>query len=195
MGGWGRGIINVTPQGRVLPCHAAESIPGLEFDNVQRQAVWRDIWLNGQAFQKYRGTSWMKEPCRSCPRAEIDFGGCRCQAMALTGDAANTDPACSLSPHHAALVEGRRESRVPRRASRRSSTGAPAEPAQARARENSGADRGLAFPDSRRLVLGDVTLQPRGASFCSVAVQKTSWHTPDRHKKMAPVARRIGREQ
>jgi pyrroloquinoline quinone biosynthesis protein E len=103
MGGWGRGIMNVTPQGRVLPCHAAETIPGLEFDNVREKRL-ADIWLNGQAFQKYRGTSWMKEPCRSCPRAEIDFGGCRCQAMAFTGDAANTDPACSFSPYHAAFV-------------------------------------------------------------------------------------------
>jgi PqqA peptide cyclase len=103
MGGWGRGIMNVTPQGRVLPCHAAESLPSLEFDNVKDKRL-ADIWLNGQAFQMYRGTSWMKEPCRSCPRAEIDFGGCRCQAMAFTGDAANTDPACSFSPHHAAFV-------------------------------------------------------------------------------------------
>jgi len=100
MGGWGRGIINVTPSGRVLPCHAAESIAGLEFDNVRDKPLG-DIWLNGQAFQKYRGTDWMKEPCRSCPRREIDYGGCRCQAFALTGDAANTDPACSLSPLHA----------------------------------------------------------------------------------------------
>ena len=100
MGGWGRGIINVTPQGRVLPCHAAESIAGLEFDSVRDKPLG-EIWLNGQAFQKYRGTGWMKEPCRSCPRREIDYGGCRCQAFALTGDAANTDPACSLSPLHA----------------------------------------------------------------------------------------------
>ncbi len=99
MGGWGRGIINVTPSGRVLPCHAAESLPGLEFDNVRDRPL-ADIWLNGQAFQKYRGTDWMNEPCRSCPRKEIDYGGCRCQAFALTGDAANTDPACSLSPLH-----------------------------------------------------------------------------------------------
>jgi len=99
MGGWGRGIINVTPSGRVLPCHAAESITGLEFDNVRDKSLG-EIWLSGSAFQKYRGTSWMKEPCRSCPRKEIDYGGCRCQAFALTGDAANTDPACSLSPLH-----------------------------------------------------------------------------------------------
>jgi len=99
MGGWGRGIINVTPQGRVLPCHAAESIKGLEFDNVRDKPLG-DIWLNGPAFQKYRGTSWMKDPCRTCPRREVDYGGCRCQAFVLTGDAANTDPACSLSPMH-----------------------------------------------------------------------------------------------
>jgi pyrroloquinoline quinone biosynthesis protein E len=103
MGGWGRGVMNVTPQGKVLPCHASETIPGLIFDNVKDRRL-ADIWLNGQAFQKYRGTSWMKEPCRSCPRREIDFGGCRCQAMAFTGDAANTDPACHFSPHHAAFV-------------------------------------------------------------------------------------------
>jgi pyrroloquinoline quinone biosynthesis protein E len=100
MGGWGRGIINVTPSGRVLPCHAAESITGLTFDNLRDKPLG-EIWLNGDAFQKYRGTDWMKEPCRSCERREIDYGGCRCQAFALTGDAANTDPACSLSPLHA----------------------------------------------------------------------------------------------
>ncbi len=103
MGGWGRGIINVTPQGRVLPCHASEMIPGLQFDNVRDKPL-ADIWLTGQAFQMYRGTNWMKEPCKSCPRAEIDFGGCRCQAMAFTGDAAATDPACKFSPHHEAFV-------------------------------------------------------------------------------------------
>lgn len=113
MGGWGRGIVNITPSGRVLPCHAAESLPGLEFDNVRDKPL-SDIWLNGQAFQKYRGTEWMKEPCRSCSRREVDFGGCRCQAFAMTGDATNTDPACSLSPRHAdfaALAEA--ESKQP----------------------------------------------------------------------------------
>lgn len=99
MGGWGKGIINITPSGRVLPCHAAESMTDLEFDSVRDKPLG-EIWLNGKAFQKYRGTDWMKEPCRSCPRREIDYGGCRCQAFALTGDAANTDPACSLSPRH-----------------------------------------------------------------------------------------------
>ncbi|MEZ5900597.1 MAG: pyrroloquinoline quinone biosynthesis protein PqqE [Hyphomicrobium sp.] len=103
MGGWGRGIMNITPSGKVLPCHAAETVPGLQFDNVRERKL-ADIWLNGQAFQAYRGTSWMKEPCKSCPRAEIDFGGCRCQAMAFTGDASNTDPACKFSPYHADFV-------------------------------------------------------------------------------------------
>jgi len=99
MGGWGRGIMNVTPSGKVLPCHAAESLPNMDFDNVRDRPL-AEIWLQGSSFQKFRGTDWMKEPCKSCPRKEIDFGGCRCQAFALTGDAANTDPACSLSPLH-----------------------------------------------------------------------------------------------
>jgi pyrroloquinoline quinone biosynthesis protein E len=108
MGGWGRGIMNVTPSGRVLPCHAAESLPGLAFDNIKDKGL-REIWLEGEAFNLYRGTDWMKEPCKSCPRKEIDFGGCRCQALALTGDAANTDPACSLSPHHGDWAKVARE--------------------------------------------------------------------------------------
>ena len=103
MGGWGKGIMNITPLGKVLPCHASETVPGLQFDNVRHKKL-RDIWLNGQAFQAYRGTGWMKEPCKSCPRAKIDFGGCRCQAMAFTGDPANTDPACKFSPFHAEFV-------------------------------------------------------------------------------------------
>lgn len=100
MGGWARGIVNITPSGRVLPCHAAESIKHLTFDNIKDKSL-AEIWLRGAAFEAYRGTEWMKEPCRSCPRKEIDYGGCRCQAFALTGDAANTDPACSLSSMHA----------------------------------------------------------------------------------------------
>jgi pyrroloquinoline quinone biosynthesis protein E len=103
MGGWGRGIVNVTPSGKVLPCHAAETIPGLVFDNVRDRPL-ADIWLNGQAFQKYRGTDWMLEPCRSCERREIDWGGCRCQAFALAGDARAADPACVKSERHAELV-------------------------------------------------------------------------------------------
>ncbi len=100
MGGWGSGFMNITPAGKVLPCHAAESIPNLAFANV-RDTPLLDIWLNSSAFNAFRGTDWMKEPCRSCAFREIDFGGCRCQAMAMTGDARNTDPACALSPYHA----------------------------------------------------------------------------------------------
>ena len=96
VGGWGRRVINVTPHGKVLPCHAAETIPGLIFGNVKDQSL-EDIWLHSQAFNAYRGTDWMPEPCQSCDRKETDWGGCRCQAMALTGAAENTDPACSLS--------------------------------------------------------------------------------------------------
>jgi pyrroloquinoline quinone biosynthesis protein E len=103
MGGWGRGVVNVTPSGKVLPCHAAETIPGLVFDNVRDRPL-ADIWLSGQAFEKFRGTDWMQEPCRSCERREIDWGGCRCQAFALAGDAAAADPACVKSRHHAEMV-------------------------------------------------------------------------------------------
>ncbi|WP_029651769.1 pyrroloquinoline quinone biosynthesis protein PqqE [Methylocystis sp. SB2] len=99
-GGWGRSIMAVTPSGKALPCHAAQTLPGLTFDNV-RERTLGDIWRNGAAFNAFRGTDWMKEPCRSCERREIDFGGCRCQAFAIAGDAAATDPACHLSPDHA----------------------------------------------------------------------------------------------
>lgn len=103
MGGWGRRFINIDPSGRVLPCHAAQTITGLSFENVRDKSL-SDIWLNSAAFNRFRGTDWMPEPCQSCERRELDFGGCRCQALALTGDAAATDPACSLSPHHAMLA-------------------------------------------------------------------------------------------
>jgi pyrroloquinoline quinone biosynthesis protein E len=103
MGGWGRQFLNVSPAGKVLPCHAAESITGLEFDRVQDKTL-AEIWRHSPAFQAYRGTDWMPETCRTCDRREIDWGGCRCQALALTGDAAATDPACALSPDHAKLV-------------------------------------------------------------------------------------------
>jgi len=99
MGGWGRGIMNITPSGKVLPCHAAESIPGLVFDNVRDRRL-SDIWLDSQAFQAFRGTGWMREPCRSCELREIDWGGCRCQAFAITGVAAEADPACDKSSFH-----------------------------------------------------------------------------------------------
>ena len=113
MGGWGRGIVNVTPSGKVLPCHAAETIPGLVFDNVRDRPL-AEIWLRGHAFQKFRGTDWMIEPCRSCERREIDWGGCRCQAFAFTGDAAAADPACVKSSRHAAMAElAEREAEAP----------------------------------------------------------------------------------
>jgi PqqA peptide cyclase len=102
MGGWGSNVLNVTPQGRVMPCHAAGSIPGLEFASVRERPL-RWIWRESPAFQRFRGTDWLPEPCRSCALKEVDFGGCRCQALALTGDATATDPACELSPLHEAL--------------------------------------------------------------------------------------------
>ncbi len=99
MGGWARRSLNVTPSGRVLPCHAAETIPGLEFWTVASHTLG-SIWADSPAFKAYRGTDWMQEPCRSCARKEIDWGGGRCQALALAGDAAATDPVCILSPKH-----------------------------------------------------------------------------------------------
>ncbi|HEY4276491.1 MAG TPA: pyrroloquinoline quinone biosynthesis protein PqqE [Rhizomicrobium sp.] len=104
MGGWGRRFLNISPSGKVLPCHAAESITGMAFDNVRQRSLI-DIWRESEAFNRFRGTDWMPEPCRSCDRKEIDWGGCRCQAFAITGDAAKTDPACGLSEDHARLVE------------------------------------------------------------------------------------------
>lgn len=103
MGGWGRRFLNVSPTGKVLPCHAAESIPGLRFDTVREQSL-AAIWRDSDAFNRFRGTDWMAEPCRSCDRAEVDWGGCRCQALAISGDAARVDPACRLSPDNAKLV-------------------------------------------------------------------------------------------
>jgi PqqA peptide cyclase len=111
VGGWGRRSLNVTPSGKVLPCHAAESIPGLEFWSVRAHSL-ADIWRHSPAFNAFRGTDWMQEPCASCPRRFEDFGGCRCQAFALLHDARATDPVCHLSPHHglvAELAEERRE--------------------------------------------------------------------------------------
>ena len=99
MGGWGRQFFNISPSGKVLPCHAAETITGLDFDSVRdRPLAW--IWDHSKALNAYRGTDWMPEPCRSCEWKEADFGGCRCQAFALTGSAGNTDPACAKSPLH-----------------------------------------------------------------------------------------------
>jgi len=104
VGGWGRRSLNVTPSGKVLPCHAAESIPGLEFWNVRDRSL-AEIWQASPAFNAFRGTEWLPEPCATCDRREIDFGGCRCQAFAITGNARATDPVCHLSPHHDRVVE------------------------------------------------------------------------------------------
>jgi pyrroloquinoline quinone biosynthesis protein E len=106
MGGWARRYIVVAPDGVALPCHNARSIAGLEWENVRDRAL-RDIWQRSPAFERFRGEAWMPEPCRSCDRRALDFGGCRCQAFALTGDAAATDPACSLSPQHHLIVSAR----------------------------------------------------------------------------------------
>jgi pyrroloquinoline quinone biosynthesis protein E len=97
MGGWGQKLMLVTPTGDALPCHAAQAIPGLHFDNLKDRSV-REIWEKSEAFQKFRGEEWMPEPCKSCDRRARDFGGCRCQAFLLTGDAAATDPVCYLAP-------------------------------------------------------------------------------------------------
>ncbi len=99
MNGLGSVFLTVTPDGTALPCHAARMLPGLEFPNVRARTV-REIWYESQAFTHFRGDGWMKEPCRTCPERHQDFGGCRCQAYLLTGDAANADPVCDRSPHH-----------------------------------------------------------------------------------------------
>ena len=102
MGGWGRRLMLINPAGKVLPCHAAEVIPGLEFENTREQSLeW--IWQESPSFQRFRGEAWMPEPCRSCERRTEDFGGCRCQALLLTGDPTATDPACTLAPAHAVI--------------------------------------------------------------------------------------------
>jgi PqqA peptide cyclase len=96
MGGWGRKLMLITPSGEALPCHAAKVIPGLQFENVKDRSL-REIWEESAAFQKFRGEDWMQEPCKTCDRRTQDFGGCRCQALLITGDAAATDPVCSLA--------------------------------------------------------------------------------------------------
>ncbi len=108
MGGWGRQLLLIDPAGSVLPCHAAGVIPGMTFDSVREHSLdW--IWQNSPAFQKFRGEDWMPEPCRSCDRRKEDFGGCRCQAFLLAGDAALTDPVCELSPLHHLVEDAVRE--------------------------------------------------------------------------------------
>jgi len=116
MDGWGSQFFAVTPRGRVLPCHAAETITGLSFSSVrERSLAW--IWEHDETFNKFRGVEWMQEPCRSCEFRDRDLGGCRCQAFALTGDAAATDPVCEFSQHHEkltalAIADSRADSRT-----------------------------------------------------------------------------------
>jgi pyrroloquinoline quinone biosynthesis protein E len=122
MNGLGSVFLTVTPDGTALPCHAARVLPGLDFPNV-RSATMREIWFDSTAFNRYRGDDWMREPCRSCPEKAKDFGGCRCQAYLLTGDAANADPVCDLSPHHAIVTDA--VARADARGEGTASSGAP----------------------------------------------------------------------
>jgi PqqA peptide cyclase len=111
MDGWGRRFLLVAPDGRALPCHAAHTLPGIEFSNVRERSLeW--IWGHSPGFNAFRGDAWMPEPCRSCERKALDHGGCRCQAYHLLGDAALTDPACRLSPHHELIERARREAQA-----------------------------------------------------------------------------------
>lgn len=112
MGGWGRRYIVVAPDGRVLPCHQAHSIPTLTFESVRDRAL-AEIWEHSPALAVFRGEDWMPHPCRSCDRRAIDFGGCRCQAFHLTGDARAVDPACALSPQHHLIEAARATAEAP----------------------------------------------------------------------------------
>lgn len=104
MNGWGNVFLTITPDGTALPCHTARMLPGLAFPNVRDMSV-RDIWYESEGFNRFRGDGWMKEPCRTCPEKEKDFGGCRCQAYMLAGDPAVADPVCEFSPHHHLVEE------------------------------------------------------------------------------------------
>ena len=108
MDGWGRRFLVIAPDGLVMPCHAAHAIPGLAFERARDRALG-DIWRDSPGLNAFRGEAWMPEPCRSCDRRSVDFGGCRCQAYALTGDAAATDPVCRLAPRHAVVEAARAE--------------------------------------------------------------------------------------
>lgn len=108
MGGWGTKNLVVTPAGSVLPCQAAASIPGLEFFNVREHSL-AACFTESPGMNAFRGEDWMREPCRSCEHRHEDFGGCRCQAFALTGNAAETDPACVLAPQHELVTKARGE--------------------------------------------------------------------------------------
>lgn len=107
MGGWGAIFLSVTPEGMALPCHSARQLP-VEFPSVLEHTL-QEIWYESFGFNKYRGFDWMPEPCRSCSEKEKDFGGCRCQAFMLTGNADNADPVCAKSPHHGQILEAREQ--------------------------------------------------------------------------------------
>lgn len=107
MDGWGRRFLLVSPSGLVLPCHAAHTLPGLVFDNVRERSL-AEIWTSSPGFGAFRGEAWMPEPCRTCDRRAVDFGGCRCQAYHLTGRAEATDPVCRLSPDHELIETARK---------------------------------------------------------------------------------------
>jgi pyrroloquinoline quinone biosynthesis protein E len=113
MNGLGSIFLTITPDGTALPCHAARMLPGIDFPNVRNSSV-ESVWYDSTGFNHFRGDSWMKEPCRSCPEKAKDFGGCRCQAYMLTGDAANADPVCDLSPHHHLVTEAVARADAPR---------------------------------------------------------------------------------
>ena len=112
MDGWGRRFIVVSPDGLLLPCLLAHTLPGLSFGNVRERSV-EELWSSSPGLATFRGEAWMPEPCRSCARRAIDFGGCRCQPFHLTGNAAATDPACSLSPDHGLVEAARTEAARP----------------------------------------------------------------------------------
>ena len=107
MGGWGSVFLDVTPDGTALPCHSARQLP-VKFPNVREHSL-QHIWYESFGFNRFRGDAWMPEPCRSCDEKERDFGGCRCQAFLLTGDAEATDPVCAKSAHHGIILDARRE--------------------------------------------------------------------------------------
>ena len=112
MNGWGNIFLTITPDGSALPCHTAKMIKHLEFPNVKDMTV-KDIWYESESFNHYRGDAWMKEPCSTCPEKEKDLGGCRCQALMLTGDAANADPVCDKSEHHQVVLDAVAYAQVP----------------------------------------------------------------------------------
>jgi PqqA peptide cyclase len=132
MGGWGRRQLTVVPNGDVLPCPAAHTLPLPRASVREHSLAW--IWEESPLFRSFRGTDWMSDPCRSCPRREVDFGGCRCQAFQLTGDAARTDPVCHLSPDHGLVADAVRAADEARDAGMtpRDARGRPAQPVTGR---------------------------------------------------------------